>query len=105
MAEFEKWFGEVSNNDAVIAYADFDQEDLVVKNEVVISAENSDHIDMYPRWSPDERYIVYSSSRGMGHMWGGMKQYIYDLDTGKTNVISDDNFTIDMYPCFEDVPK
>jgi len=91
-------------NDAVIAYADFDLEDLVVKNEVVISAENSDHIDMYPRWSPDERYIVFSSSRGNGDMWN-MEQYIYDLDTGKTHLISDTNFSIDMYPCFEDVPK
>ena len=91
-------------NDAVIAFADFDHENLVVKNEVVISSENSDHIDMYPRWSPDERYIIYSSSRGVGQMWE-MKQYIYDLDTGKTYKISDPNFTVDMYPCFEDLPK
>jgi Tol biopolymer transport system component len=59
---------------------------------------------MYPRWSPDENYIVYSSSRGNGYIWD-MKQYIYDLDTGKTNVFSDDDFSSDMYPCFEDVPK
>jgi Tol biopolymer transport system component len=91
-------------NDAVIAYANFDLENLVVKNEMVISVENRDHIDMYPRWSPDERYIVYSSSRGNGHMWN-MEQYIYDLDTGKTHLISDENFSVDMYPCFEDVPK
>ena len=91
-------------NDAVIAYADFDLENLVVKNEVVISAKNSDHIDMYPRWSPDERYIIYSSSRGIGHMWE-MKQYIYELDTGKTHKISNHNFTVDMYPCFESLPK
>ena len=91
-------------NDAVIAYADFDLENLVVRNEVVISVENSDHIDMYPRWSPDEKYIIYSSSKGGGHMWE-MKQYVYDLDTGKTHAISNDNFSIDMYPCFEDMPK
>lgn len=91
-------------NDAVIAYAEFELENLVVKNEVVISSADSDHIDMYPRWSPDERYIVYSSSRGIGNMWA-MKQYIYDLDTGKTHKISNHNFTVDMYPCFEDIPK
>jgi WD40 repeat protein len=91
-------------NDAVIAYADFELEDLVVKNEVVISAKNSNHIDMYPRWSPDERYIVFSSSRGNAQMWN-MEQYIYDLDTGKTQLISDANFSVDMYPCFEDMPK
>ncbi len=91
-------------SDVVIAYADFDLENLEVKNEVVISVEDSDYIDMYPRWSPDERYIVYSSSRGTGHMWG-MRQYIYDLKTGKTHLISDDTFLRDMYPCFEDLPK
>ncbi len=71
-------------DDVVIAYANFDLKKLEVKNEVVISAENKDHIDMYPRWSPDERYIVYSSSRGTGYMWG-MNQYIYDLKTGSIN--------------------
>jgi len=91
-------------DDAVIAYAEFDLDDLVIKNEVVISVEDSEYIDMYPRWSHDERYIVYSSSRDSGHMWA-MKQYIYDLKTGKTHQISNDNFTTDMYPCFEDLPK
>ncbi len=91
-------------DDAVIAYADFDTENLVVKNEVEISLANNDHIDMYPRWSPDERYIIYSSSRGVGQIWE-MKQYIYDLETGKTHKISDPTFTVDMYPCFEDIPK
>ncbi len=90
--------------DAVIAYADFDPENLEVKNERVISAEDSGYIDMYPRWSADERYIIYSSSRGTGHMWG-MRQYMYDIGTGKTHLISDDTFLTDMYPCFEDLPK
>ncbi len=91
-------------DDAVIAYADFDLENLVLKNEVVISSANSDHIDMYPRWSPDERYIIYSSSRGNKNKWE-MKQYIYDLDNGKTHKIENHSFTVDMYPCFEGLPK
>jgi len=37
-------------------------------------------------------------------MWN-MEQYIYDLDTGKTHVISDENFSVDMYPCFEACTK
>ena len=91
-------------SDAVIAYAEFDLDILEVKNEVVISVKDGDYIDMYPRWSHDERYIVYSSSRGTGHKWG-MRQYIYDLKTGKTHLIFDDNVFVDMYPCFEGLPK
>lgn len=90
-------------NDAVIAYAEFDLEALEVKNEVEISVKDKHHIDMYPRWSSDERFIIYSSSRG-GSMWD-MKQYIYDLNTGKTHEIPLGNLMTDMYPCFEDVPK
>lgn len=90
-------------NDAVIAYARFDLETLEIYDEVVISEKNKDHIDMYPRWSPDERYIIYSSSRG-GDMWD-MKQYFYDLNSGETHQIPLDDLMIDMYPCFENVPK
>ena len=90
-------------NDAVIAYAEFDLENLEVKNEVVISQKDKGHIDMYPRWSPDERYIMYSSSRG-GNMWD-MKQYIYDLHTGETHVLPLGDLILDMYPCFENLPK
>ena len=90
-------------NDAVIAYAEFDPEKLEVKNEVVISEQDKNHIDMYPRWSRDERFIIYSSSRG-GDMWD-MKQYIYNMDTGETQLIPLGDLDLDMYPCFEDLPK
>jgi len=90
-------------NDAVIAYAEFDLDNRIVKNELVISKRDKSHIDMYPRWSYDERFIIYSSSRG-GTMWG-MKQYMYNLDTKETHMISNPHFEIDMYPCFEDLPK
>ncbi len=90
-------------NDAVIAYADFDLKTLEVKNEVVISEKDKEHIDMYPRWSPDERYIMYSSSRG-GNMWD-MKQYLYDLQTGETHAVPLGDLMNDMYPSFEDLPK
>lgn len=90
-------------NDNVIAYADFDLDNLEVKNEVIISGKDTDHIDMYPRWSHDERFIIYSSSRD-GNMWD-MKQYIYNLNTGETQVIPLGDLILDMYPCFEDAPK
>jgi Tol biopolymer transport system component len=90
-------------NDVVIAYAEFDSNNLAVKNEVVISTKDKKHIDMYPRWSPDERFIIYSSSRG-GKMWD-MKQYMYNLNTGETHEIPLGDLILDMYPCFEDSPK
>jgi Tol biopolymer transport system component len=90
-------------NDAVIAYAEFDEKNREVKNEVVISAKDKNHIDMYPRWSPDERFIIYSSSRGRS-MWD-MRQYVYSLNSGETHLIPNGELILDMYPCFEDLPK
>ena len=87
-------------NDSVIAYAEFDLENLAVKNEVVISPEDKSYVDMYPRWSHDEKYIVYSSSRG-----GKMQQYIYSLETKETHLFTDPSLGADMYPSFEDLPK
>ncbi|MCP4681883.1 MAG: hypothetical protein GY864_06100, partial [Desulfobacterales bacterium] len=40
-------------NDAIIAYAELDLENLAVKNEVVISVDDRSYTDMYPRWTPD----------------------------------------------------
>lgn len=90
----------ISYNDCVIAYAEFDQKNLVVKNEVVISAEDMGTTEMYPRWSHDEKYIIYSSSRG-----GKMQQYMYSLATKETHMVSDESLGVDQYPCFEDLPK
>jgi hypothetical protein len=90
-------------NDAIIAYAEFDSESLGVKNEVEISTRDKDHIDMYPRWSADENYIIFSSSRG-GNMWD-MKQYLYSLNSGETHEIPLGDLILDMYPCFDNLPK
>jgi WD40 repeat protein len=87
-------------NDCVIAYAEFDLNGLVVKNEVIISPEDKSYTDMYPRWSADEKYIFYSSSRG-----GKMQQYLYSLETKETHMVSDPNLAVDQYPNFEDLPK
>ena len=69
----------------------------------MISEKDKNHIDMYPRWSHDERFIIYSSSRG-GNMWD-MKQYMYNLKSGKTHVIPLGDLILDMYPMGEERPK
>lgn len=90
----------LSYNDSVIAYAEFDLENLEVKNEVEISPDDRSYTDMYPRWSPDEKHIIYSSSRT-----GKMQQYLYSLETKETHMVSDPSLHGDMFPCFEDMPK
>jgi hypothetical protein len=93
----------LSYNDSIIAYAELDLENRVVKNEVEISEKDLLNVDMYPRWSPDEKYIIYSSTRGAEGLVN--KQFIYSLETGETHIIEDDRVHGDMFPCFEDLPK
>ena len=85
---------------SVIAYAELDLENLVVKNEVLISPDDRSYTDMYPRWSPDEKHIMYSSSRS-----GTIQQYLYSLETKETHLVSVLSPFGDMYPNFEDMPK
>ena len=85
---------------SIIAYADFDLENRAVRNEVVISPDDRSYTDMYPRWSPDEKQIMYSSSRS-----GKMQQYLYSLETKETHMVSVLSPHGDMYPNFEDMPK
>ena len=90
----------MSYNDSVIAYAEFFLNGREVKNEVVISPDDRSYTDMYPRWSPDEKYIMYSSSRS-----GKWMQYVYSLETKETYMVSDPGLHGDFFPCFEDMPK
>jgi len=89
----------LSYQDSVIAYAEFDLENLEVKNEVDITEKNLESVEMYPRWSPDEKHIIYSSDRS-----GKQQQYLYSLETGETHMVTDSPYG-DMFPCFEDMPK
>ncbi|MFZ1863550.1 MAG: hypothetical protein WAU39_04960 [Polyangiales bacterium] len=65
--------------DAVIAYADFDADNLRIENEVEITEHDDTSVDWYPSWSPDEQYIVYAHS-------GVIRSY--SLETGITEQIS-----------------
>lgn len=86
--------------DCVLAYADFNLENLSVENEVVITDEDKTTIEMYPKWTPDEQHIIHSSNRN-----GKMLQYIYSLTSGKTSIISGADLTTDKYSTFEDLPN
>jgi hypothetical protein len=92
----------LSYQDSIIAYAEFDLENLEVKNEVEISERDDFNVDMYPRWSPDEKYIIYSSTRGAEGFV--MQQFMYNLETKETHIVTESTYG-DMFPCFEDMPK
>ncbi len=85
---------------SVIAFAEFDRENRIVKNEVVVSLDDRSYTDMYPRWTPDEKFIMYSSSRS-----GKMRQYLYSIETKETYHVSVFSPHGDQYPSFEDMPK
>jgi Tol biopolymer transport system component len=65
--------------DTVIAYADFDADNLRIENEVEVTEYDDTSVDWYPSWSPDEKYIVYAHS-------GVIRAY--SLETGITEQIS-----------------
>jgi hypothetical protein len=75
--------------DAVIAYADFDADNLRIENEVEITEHDDTSIDWYPSWSPDEKYIVYAHS-------GVIRAY--SLETGITEQISSHDDLDYRYP-------
>lgn len=86
--------------DCVIAYADFDSESLTVSNEVTITSADSSYIDMYPKWSPDEAFILISSDRS-----GNMLQYAYSLESRKLQLVSGHGISVDKYALFENCPN
>lgn len=67
---------------AIIAYADFDAENLRIENEVEITEFDDSTVDWYPSWSPDEKHIIYAH-------WGATRVIrAYSLETGITEQIS-----------------
>lgn len=47
-------------NSSVIAYADFDAENLRIDNELEITQYDESTRDWYPAWSPDEKVIIWT---------------------------------------------
>ena len=86
--------------DCVIAYAEFDPENLTVSNEVVITKESKDYTNMYPKWGPDEQFILFSSDRN-----GKMLQYAYSIESGDLRLVSNAELSVDMYASFEKLPN
>lgn len=86
--------------DAVICYADFDVNSRVISNEVVVTRANPDCIFEYPRWSKDEKYLIYDCN-----MTGVFQIYAYRLSDGYIRIISLNSDINSMYGNFDSLPK
>jgi len=86
--------------DAVICYADFDVNSRVISNEVVVTQANPNCVFEYPRWSKDEKYLIYDSN-----ITGVFQIYAYRLSDGYVRIISLNSNINSMYGNFERLPK
>ncbi len=85
--------------DAVVQIADLDVGRRVVSHPVSITDLQPTCIHEYPRWSPDEQYVLYDSNCS-----GKFQIYAYRLSDGTTHRISPDPERNYRYACFEGAP-
>jgi hypothetical protein len=81
---------------AVIAYADFDADNLRIENEVEITEYDDSTVDWYPSWNADETHILYTHS-------GTIRAYSFE--TGLTTQISSHDELDYRYPAVVGVAK
>lgn len=86
--------------DVFICYADFDVEKREVKNQVIITEDNPVDVCEYPRWSADEKYIIYDSNKT-----GKYQMYAYSLEDDSTYIISLDSRKNYQFGNFNNLPK
>lgn len=85
--------------DAVVQIADLDVAGRAVSHPVSITEEHPSCVHEYPRWSPDEQYVVYDSNCS-----GRFQIYAYRLSDGTTHRISPDPERNYRYACFDGAP-
>ena len=88
-----------SYEDVVLYWARFDARTRVVSDPVAITVDDPRTIEEYPRWSPDEREIIYDSNRS-----GEYLMYVYRLADGTTARISASGSDT-QFGNFENLPK
>jgi Tol biopolymer transport system component len=73
---------------------------LTVSNQIQITEYNTRYVDKYPRWSPDEKLIIYDSEKT-----GRPQIYVYRLSDGVTKRITTNESISYQYGNFENCPK
>jgi len=86
--------------DAIICYADFDLSTKIISNQVVVTQKNANCIFEYPRWTKDEKYLIYDSN-----ITGKFQIYAYRLSDGYAQIISPDLNRNFQYGNFDSLPK
>jgi len=86
--------------DAVICYADLDIEARIISNQVIVTNANPNCIFEYPRWTKDEKYLIYDCN-----ITGKFQIYAYRLFDGKVQTISLNPGINSQYGNFESLPK
>lgn len=86
--------------DAVICYADFDVNSRVISNQVMVTKANPNCIFEYPRWTKDEKYLIYDCN-----ITGTFQIYAYRLSDEYIQIISLNPDINSMYGNFDSLPK
>lgn len=86
--------------DVFICYAEFDLEKMEVKNQVIISEDIPDAVFEYPRWSTDEKFIIYDSNKT-----GKYQMYAYSFEDDSTYIISLNSRNDYQFGNFINLPK
>lgn len=86
--------------DAVLYYANFDQDSLTVSNPVAITELDTSCVYSYPRFSSDGSLIAFNSNK-----FGTSQIYAYNIAEGTTHRISRDLTSNYYFVGFEYTPK
>jgi hypothetical protein len=86
--------------DAVICFADFDVESRVISNHVRVTDPNPNAICEYPKWTKDEKYLVYDCNES-----GTFQVYAYRLSDGYVRPLSPNPLVDSQFGNFLGIPK
>jgi hypothetical protein len=86
--------------DAVICLADFDVAARTIPAHVQVTAPNPDVVCEYPRWTKDEKYLVYDCNES-----GRFQVYAYRLSDGFVRRLSPNPSVDSQFGNFYGIPK
>jgi Tol biopolymer transport system component len=90
---------------AVIAFADFDAEKLVISNEVEVTELDEANNNWYASWTQDEDKLIYACAGDCPEGQSIGQIFEYDLTTGTTRKISGNDSLQYRYPAIKGVVK
>jgi hypothetical protein len=90
---------------AVIAYADFDAEKLVIDNEVEVTDFDEADTNWYASWTQDEDKLIFACAGACPEGKSIGQIFEYDLASRKTTKISGNDGLQYRYPAIKGVVK